>query len=221
MVEVFLVRTVAFFDLDYTLLNTSSGLVYLREIIRQRRAPLWALGYITLGYRLKRLDFGQVHGRLITQVGRRGQAEAAEFFEGWVKQKLLGRLTDRGRAKIEWHQQQGHRVAIISASIKEIVQPVAGHLGVDYLCTHLATQNGHYTGQLAGPLCYGQGKVHWAKSWTAQNGLDFPAAIGYVYSDSSSDLPLLQLADNPVAVNPSRKLAKIAAARGWAIERFY
>jgi HAD superfamily hydrolase (TIGR01490 family) len=215
--------TVAFFDLDYTLLNTSSGFIYLQEIVKQRRAPLWAVGYISLAYRLKLLDFGQTHARLMTYVGREGPAETAMFFEAWVKRQLLPRLSPAGRAKIEWHQDQGHRVVLISASIEEIVRPIADHLGLgqDYLCTRLAVRDGRYTGEVEAPLCYGDGKVHWAKSWAAKHQLEFPATVGYFYTDSCSDLPLLQVATYPVAVNPSRKLAKIAATKNWKIERFY
>ncbi|MCB0164384.1 MAG: HAD family hydrolase [Anaerolineae bacterium] len=215
--------TTAFFDLDYTLLSTSSGLVYVREIIRQRRAPWWQVGYLGMKYKLKQLDFGQVHGRLITLVGRNGVEQTFDFFEGLVGQFLTPRLSGAGRAKIEWHRQQGHRVVIVSASIEELVKPVAEVLGLgpDYLCTRLAVQRGQYTGQLDGPLCYGPGKVAWVKRWADLNQVSFPETIGYFYTDSASDLPLLELAKHPVAVNPSRKLAKIAKARGWPIERFY
>jgi HAD superfamily hydrolase (TIGR01490 family) len=215
--------TTAFFDLDYTLLNTSSGMIYVKESIKQRRVPLWLIGYIGLGYQLKWLDFGQAHERLITYVARRGRSEAAQFFEALVNDKILSHLTSIGQAKIEWHKAQKHRVVIISASIEEIAKPVAEHLGLgkDYLCTHLAVQDDYYTGELAGPLCHGPGKVHWAREWAVKNKLNFSQAIGYFYTDSSSDLPLLEMAAHPVAVNPSRKLAKMARARGWTIERFY
>jgi HAD superfamily hydrolase (TIGR01490 family) len=217
------VTTIAFFDLDHTLLNTSSGMHYLWEIINQGRVPAWYVAYLSLGYQLKWLDFGEAHVRLINYVGRAGYQETRQFFERWVKRRLLSRLTQQGQAQIAWHQAQGHRVVIISASIEEIVKPVAGHLGLgsDYLCTRLAVAHDRYLGRLNGPQCYGAGKVYWAKKWLAANKLTFPDAIGYFYTDSSSDLPLLELADHPVAVNPSRKLAKIARARGWAIERFY
>jgi HAD superfamily hydrolase (TIGR01490 family) len=215
--------TIAFFDLDYTLLNTSSGLVYIKETLKKRRVPLWAVGYVGLLYQLKLLDFGQAHTQLIRHVARHGHAEAAEFFEEWVPRALFSHLTKKGREKIAWHQNQGHRVVIISASIREIVEPVAKYLGLeqDYLCTHLRVENDHYTGELDGPLCYGLGKVEWAKRWAAENDLDFPRSVGYMYTDSSSDLPLLELADHPIAVNPSRKLARIAAIRGWTVEKFY
>ena len=215
--------TAAFFDLDYTLLNTSSGMIYLKEIIRERRVPIWVVADIALQYQLNRLDFGQAHLRLMAYVGHQGHAETTQFFERWVRRKVLPRLTQAGLARIKWHQNQGQRVVIISASILEIVRPVAEHLGLgeDYLCTNLAVQNNHYTGELDGPLCYGPGKVHWAKAWAARNGADFPQAVGYFYTDSSSDVPLLDLAAHPIAVNPSRKLAKIARAKDWPIERFY
>ena len=197
--------TTAFFDLDYTLLNASSGMIYVRESIKQRRVPLWLVGYIGLGYQLKRLDFGQAHTRLITYVGRQGRTETAQFFAALVTNKILPRLTPAGKAKIEWHKNQGHQVVIISASIEEMVKPVAEYLGLgqDYLCTHLTVQNDHYTGELSGPLCHGPGKVYWAREWAVKNKLDFSRTIGYFYTDSSSDLPLLEMAAHPVAVNPS------------------
>lgn len=213
--------TTAFFDLDYTLLNTSSGVLYLKEAIKQRRVPVWVVGLTTIQYQLRRLDFGQAHGRLIKHVGQHGQREAAQFFAEWLPRTLFPRVTPAARAKIAWHQQQGHRVVILSASIAEIVQPVAEYLGLgpDYLCTRLRVDNDRYTGELDGPLCYGPGKVYWAKQWLNQNQADFQHS--YFYTDSSSDLPLLELVGHPMPVNPSRKLAKIAAAKGWPIERFY
>jgi HAD superfamily hydrolase (TIGR01490 family) len=213
----------AFFDLDYTLLNTSSGLIYLKEIIKQHRAPLWFVGYIGLSYQLKLLGFAHAHARLITYVGRQGRTEATKFFGTWVARQLLPRLVPAGQAKIEWHKDQDHRVVIVSASIEEIVKPVAEYLGLgqNYLCTRLAVQNDRYTGELDGPPCHGPGKVYWVREWAAKNKLEFPQSSAYFYTDSSSDLPLLEMVAHPIAVNPSRKLAKIAAVRGWTIERFY
>jgi len=212
--------TVAFFDLDHTLLNTSSGVVYLQEIIRQRRVPPWIVAYLGLSYRLKLLDLGQTHARLMHHVGRAGHIETAKFFEEWVSRRLHSRLTPAAKAKVAWHQDQGRRVVIISASIEEIVKPIAQHLGLgeDYLCTRLLVKEGRYTGEVDSPHCYGSGKVHWAKLWLAQNGLNFPQDVGYFYTDSPSDLPLLEVAAYPVVVNPSRKFSKIARARGWQIE---
>lgn len=211
----------AFFDLDYTLVDASSGLLYLKEAIKQRRVPLWVVGLTAMQYQFRWLDFGQAHCRLIKYIGRHGQQEAAQFFAEWLPRRLFPRVTPAARAKIAWHQQQEHRVVILSASIAEIVRPVAEYLGLgqDYLCTHLAVKHNHYTGQLDGPVCYGPGKVYWARQWLNQNQAHL--SDSYFYTDSSSDVPLLELVGHPSPVNPSRKLAKIAAAKGWPIERFY
>jgi len=215
-------ETAAFFDLDYTLLNTSSGLAYVREALKQGRVSWLTAGYVGALYQLKAIDFGQAHARLIPHVARHGRAEAVDFFREWVPRVLFSRLVQPGRDKLAWHQAQGQPVVIVSASIEEIVKPIAEYLGVsDYLCTHLTTENDQYTGQLDGPVCYGAGKIHWIKEWSAARNLPFPQVVDYVYTDSSSDLPLLELAAHPVPVNPSRKLAKIARRRGWPVVRFY
>ncbi len=213
--------TAAFFDLDHTLLDTSSGILYLREALKQRRVPWWVVGLISVQYQFRRLDFGQAHCRLIKYVGRHGQRETAQFFADWLPRLLFPRVTPAGRAKIAWHQQQGHRVVILSASIAEIVQPVAEYLGLgqDFLCTRLKVDHDRYTGELDGPVCYGPGKVYWARQWLNQHGATLQSS--YFYTDSASDLPLLELVGHPAPVNPSRKLAKIAARRGWPVERFY
>jgi HAD superfamily hydrolase (TIGR01490 family) len=215
--------TVAFFDLDYTLLNTSSGITYVQESLRQNRLPLWVAVWLTAQYQLKLIDYGEAHARLIQYTGRPGYGPTKEFFNEWVARRLLPRLSSRGLKKIEWHQQQGHRVVIISASIEEIVKPMAEFLGLsnDYLCTQLQVEKERYTGTLDGPLCYGTGKVIRAKQWAEDNGFEFPKCVEYFYTDSSSDMPLLELARYPIAVNPSRKLTRIARTRNWPIEKFY
>jgi HAD superfamily hydrolase (TIGR01490 family) len=179
------------------------------------------VGAIALRYKLKSLDFGQAHAQLMAYVGRAGYRETAQFFAEWLPRRLLPRLTPAGRAKVAWHRQQGHRVVILSASIEEMVKPAAAYLGLgqDYRCTYLAVVNNRYTGQVDGPVCYGAGKIYWANHWATEHG--FSLENSYFYTDSSSDLPLLELVKQPAPVNPSRKLAKIARARGWPIERFY
>jgi phosphoserine phosphatase len=69
------------------------------------------------------------------------------------------------------------------------------------------------------PACYGEGKVVWAERFAAEFGVDLPAS--YCYTDSISDLPLLERVAHPVAVNPDRKLKGMAQRRGWPILKFY
>lgn len=216
--------TVAFFDLDYTLLSTSSGILYVREALRQRRVSLATIMSIGVRQRLKIINFGEAHGLLIRHIARHGWSEAQSFFDDWVPRLVFPRLAPKGLARIAWHQAQGHHVVLISASIHEIVGKVATHLDLreaDSLSTRLAVSDDHYTGAIEGPACYGPGKVQWAKQWAAQNNLHFEQLTTYFYTDSSSDVPLLELSTYPVAVNPSRRLKRIAAQRDWSMERFY
>jgi len=140
---------------------------------------------------------------------------------GVFNEMLRDYIAPAARERITWHRQQGHRVAIVSASTPYAVSPVAHDLGLgeDYLATHLEVISGRFTGRLIEPPCYGDGKVTLTRAYSTQHNLDL--AKSYFYTDSYHDLPLLESVGHPVAVNPSRKLKGIAAERRWPVERFY
>ena len=78
--------------------------------------------------------------------------------------------------------------------------------------------DGIYTGSLVGPFCYGPGKVEAITQLAHVEGLDL--ARCYAYSDSASDLPMLEAVGHPVAVNPDPRLERVAAERGWPVVVF-
>jgi putative phosphoserine phosphatase/1-acylglycerol-3-phosphate O-acyltransferase len=98
---------------------------------------------------------------------------------------------------------------------------MADYLGIpgQFVCTHLVSVGGRLTGEVVEPVCYGQGKVVWAERFAAEWGVDL--ADSTFYSDSISDLPLMERVGRPVAVNPDMRLKRVARRRGWPIERFY
>lgn len=124
-------------------------------------------------------------------------------------------------ATVAWHRNQGHRVVIVSAATPYVVRHVARDLDLDdeYLATRLEVVDGKFTGRVVEPACYGQGKVILTRQYAADHNLDLGQS--YFYSDSSSDLPLLEAVGHPVAVNPNRRLGRIAAGRGWPVMKFY
>jgi len=118
------------------------------------------------------------------------------------------------------HRRQGHLVTLISAATPYVVGPLASHLGIEeYLCTRLEIVDGHFTGQIIEPGCYGPGKVHWAHEYAQRH--DAGLAQAYFYTDSCSDRPLLELVGHPVVINPDPRLRTLAAQRSWPVESFY
>lgn len=114
------------------------------------------------------------------------------------------------------HRAKGHLLMIITATNRFVTAPIAESLGVDVL---LATDpemiDGHYTGKVAGTPCFQQGKVERLRAWLADNHHDLDGS--WFYSDSHNDLPLLEMVDNPVAVDPDDTLSNHAQLRGWPI----
>jgi phosphoserine phosphatase len=119
---------------------------------------------------------------------------------------------------IDEHHREGRQVIIVSSSPVEIVQPLAGYLGVDdVIATRAAVdEEGLYTGELE-YYAYGPTKAEAVHELEAQG---FDLAASYAYSDSYTDLPLMEAVGNPVAVNPDRDLRKEAEERGWPIREF-
>ncbi len=215
-------QVAAFFDLDHTILSSSSGILYMRYIARRGEAHpgemLRALGYAAL-YRLGYLDFPSAMARLATVMDSRSERALIETSERWFDDMVVRYVTTGARRAIAQHQAAGHHVAIVSASTRYAVGPVARYLGIDaFLCTELEVVDGRFTGRFIPPACYGEGKVYWAEKHATQHGIRLQDC--YFYTDSASDLALLELVGHPVAVNPDRRLAAIAAQRGWPVQRF-
>jgi putative phosphoserine phosphatase/1-acylglycerol-3-phosphate O-acyltransferase len=214
----------AFFDMDHTILRGSSGRLYLRYLRETGRLSWRQWIYIStliVPYIAGLIDFPRLMGRLMVYIAGSDEAAAWAISAEWFTAMLRAYITDAARERITWHQAQGHRVAIISASTPFAVRPVADELGLGdaYLATRLEVIDGQLTGKVIEPACYGEGKLTLARAYAEEHHLDLLQS--YFYSDSHHDLPLLEAVGCPVAVNPNRKLARIAAAHGWPVMKFY
>lgn len=214
----------AFFDMDHTVLRSSSGRLYLQYLHRHGylSGPQWIAiaGQIGL-YVMGLIDFPRLMARLMSRTAGADEAAAWRISEAWFDEMLRDHIAPGARDRIEWHRNRGHHVALVSASTPYAVQSVARDLGLAdaYLATRLEVRAGRFTGRVVEPACYGPGKVAMSRTYAAQHGIDM--ARSYFYSDSHHDLPLLQAVGHPVAVNPNRKLARFAARRKWPIAYFY
>src|SRR5690606_34397489 len=115
---------------------------------------------------------------------------------------------------------RGDLVAIVTGATRYAAEPLAEELGIEHVvCTRLdVSPSGRFTGRVEQPMCYGAGKIALARKVADAHGLRLEEAT--FYSDSITDLPLLEAVAEPVAVNPDARLARVARARGWPVERW-
>ena len=211
-------RIAALFDFDNTLLGTDGAKVGFGYLWKQGMVPvsfvlkvlganlLFKRGWIS-DDRMSALLYSYYRGRSVEEfVGG-----SAEFYQEHLKPLLSPAVVRR----LKHHQEQGHEVAILSASAQYILQPVADDLGVDtLLCSRLQRgDDGTFTGKTDGPAIIGRHKVDIARRWGKENNIDLEAS--WAYGDHISDASLLELVGHPVAVRPERRLAAHARTNGW------
>ena len=116
------------------------------------------------------------------------------------------------------HKLCGRDVVIVSASGEEIVGPIARALGATHaMATRMVVEDGKYTGEIEF-YCYGEGKAEAIRALAAREG--YALQHCYAYSDSITDLPMLETVGHPTVVNPDRALRKEAGTRGWPVRSF-
>jgi phosphoserine phosphatase len=117
------------------------------------------------------------------------------------------------------HQDAGRPAYIVTAASQELAQMLARVLALDGgIGMRSEVEEGVYTGRLAGPMTYREGKAQAVRELAEAEGIDLAAS--YAYSDSESDLPMLRAVGHPVVVNPDDELARVASEEGWQVVRF-
>ena len=214
----------AFFDLDKTVIARASMVAFGKPLYREglisRRTVLRAL-YGQLVY----LHLGASEEKLA-----RIRESALKLTRGWEQVRISEIVRDALEAVvepiifaealelIEEHKQAGRLVLIVSASPEEIVAPLAEYLGADEaIASRARVEDGRYTGEME-RYAYGPFKVDAMREAAERHGIDL--ADSYAYSDSYTDVPMLEAVGHPVAVNPDRVLLKLARERGWEVRQF-
>lgn len=140
------------------------------------------------------------------------EALREEFFEERVRALLLPKAGEL----VERHRRQGDCLLVVTATIQFVTEPIVKYFGINHLIAPTPEiKNGRYTGEVTGTPSFREGKVIRTREWLAQTGQTLEGS--YFYSDSHNDLPLLELVDFPVAVDPDPVLAGIATERKWPI----
>jgi len=217
-------RAAAFFDLDRTLIAGSSAFVFARAARRAGFVP--AADFVRSTVRAIRFRLsgasdettGAVRDQMLGAVTGLSQHDLISLNET-VLPELLGMIRPEARALLEQHHAAGRSTYIVSASPVEIVEPLARALDMTAgIGTVGEVADGRYTGRLRGPFCYGPGKAEAIRSIASAQAIDLERS--YSYSDSASDLPMMEIVGHPVAVNPDARLSRTARERGWPVVIF-
>ena len=211
----------AFFDVDGTLIARNSATLYMRHLRRtgqaRRRDLAWTLYYL-LRYKLGRLDIDEALQESMRFVRGRTEAATRRDADEWYERDVRPWLYPQMAERVAEHRRAGHVVALVTSATRYLAAPLAAELGIEhFLVTQLVVRDGAFTGEAVRPLCYGAGKVHWARDLAGREGVDLTAS--YFYTDSITDLPLLEAVGHPRIVHPDLPLRRLAQQRGWPVLR--
>ena len=217
-------RTAAFFDLDKAVIAKSSTLAFSKPFFDQgllNRRSVLKSSYAQFLFTLSGADHDQMD-RMRLHLTNMCSGWDVEQVKSIVNETLHDIVTPLVFAEaanlIAGHKLCGRDVVVVSASGEEIVGPIARALGATHaMATRMVVEDGKYTGEVAF-YCYGEGKVQAIRELAAREG--YPLEHCYAYSDSITDLPMLQTVGHPTVVNPDRALRREATARDWPILTF-
>lgn len=210
----------ALFDLDNTLLSDDSDYLWGQFLVEKN---------------LVDRDYYDSENKRFLELYKQGKLNIYEFAEfafkplvdneletlqllhnQFMQEKILPIITEKSRELVAKHRAAGDTLVVITATNAFVTSPIAEEFGIEHLiATEPEMIDGHYTGKIAGTPCFQDGKVTRLKQWILENEVAFENCV--FYSDSNNDLPLLELVQNPVAVDPDDKLRAIATEKNWPI----
>jgi HAD superfamily hydrolase (TIGR01490 family) len=215
----------AFFDVDGTLTRTT----ILHPLVWYQRArlsrPRFALWFGGLALDVPRLVWIDRHSRSRLNVVfyRRYAGLRVDDLSAWHRRtfddNLRRRLYPAADGCLGMHRRQGHRIVLVTGGLDLVMRPLAEYIGAaEVMATHLAERDGVLTGELTGPPVADERKGELVREYAEKHGIDL--AQSFAYTDSHGDLPMLECVGRPAAVNPDRRLRRLATARGWPVEKW-
>jgi len=217
-------RAAAFFDLDKTVIAKSSVLAFGRPFYQggllNRRAVLKS-SYAQFVFHVSGADEDQMtrmRDYLTAMCTGWDVAQVREIVAETLHDLIDPLIYDEAAGLIEDHHAAGRDVVIVSSSGEEVVTAIGELLGVErVLATRMVEVDGRYTGEIEF-YAYGPNKAEAMRELADREGYDLSAS--YAYSDSSTDLPMLEAVGHPSAVNPDKALRRAAIDNGWPVLSF-
>lgn len=210
----------AIFDLDHTLLAGDSDHAWGEFLIAH--GVVDADSYRAINdsyyaqYRAGTLNILDFLAFALAPLARLDRAKLEALRAQFVETRVRPMVAPGTPALLDKHRARGDTLVIITATNRFVTAPIARLLEVEHLiATEPEEFDGRFTGRVAGTPCYREGKVTRLNEWMRGHAVNLKES--WCYSDSHNDLPLLERAEHPVAVDPDSTLRREALTRGWPI----
>jgi HAD superfamily hydrolase (TIGR01490 family) len=211
---------IAFFDLDKTLISRNSATLWIRFELDGGRVTRWqalqALGWV-VRYSLGAADMTSAIRRSVATLAGQRELEMRDRADRFYDELIRPLYRPGALAAIAAHRRAGDRTVLLTSSSNYVSERVCHDLALDdYVCNRFEVdRTGCYTGRAFEPLCFGAGKVVLARAYAGQ--CKAMLADSLFYTDSHSDVPMLEAVGCPVAVNPDPRLRRLARRRQWRV----
>jgi HAD superfamily hydrolase (TIGR01490 family) len=201
-------RVAAFFDVDHTLIACNSARKWIEYLWRNDKISITAAlrsVWWLVKYRLSVLDYEQVTAEVVRDYAGQSVEELCAEVGAWFHEDVEPTICVEGRERVEWHRTQGHMLVLLTSGTFFSVEPLQRILDIPHLvCTQLEVVEGKLTGKYFPPSCFGPGKLRAGLAFAQEHGVDLDHS--YFYTDSYSDLPMLERVGYPRIVNPDPRL---------------
>jgi HAD superfamily hydrolase (TIGR01490 family) len=211
----------ALFDLDNTILAGDSDYNWSRFLIQE--------GYLDgaihaeknekfyADYKAGTLDIFAFVEFQFKPLARNPRTVLNQLLKKYVEEVIKPMITEKARALVKRHQDEGDLIIVITATNSFITKPIAELFGiVNLIGTDPEEKEGEFTGKVSGLPSFKEGKVTRLEAWLKGKNLSLASfEKSYFYSDSHNDLPLMQKVTHPVAVDSDDVLSEYAKSKGW------
>ncbi|MEL6185401.1 MAG: HAD family phosphatase [Myxococcota bacterium] len=212
---------IAFFDVDKTLLDINSAKLWVRREVSTGRLSrflaLKAVGWV-LAYELGFARVEKAIEEAVQTLSGQEESDLEQRVAAFYAEEVATRVRPGARDAVARHRAQGDAIALLTSASRYLGQHVKSAVEADHLlCNDFETDDqGRFTGRPVMPLCYGPGKLAYAQKLARELGARLEDCA--FYTDSFSDLPVMEKVGHPVAVHPDPRLKRAALRRGWPIE---
>ncbi|MBP1745332.1 MAG: HAD-superfamily hydrolase [Firmicutes bacterium] len=213
-------KSIVVFDLDGTLIKGQSQRLFLNYVFKKRMIGSLPYARIISWFVLRKIGIAH-HPRKTMEYGFRflqglDTSQFDRMIGDFFSKSLQHAFFRNAKELVQKHNNGRSEIMLVSNAIEPIVKKAGSHLGIkNCVGTKLEIKNNKLTGKIAGNIMLGFNKIHPIKSHVANNNLTL--ADSWAYSDHISDLPVMEMVSNPVAVNPERNLHRKAINRNWPV----